>query len=56
MTGLLKPVTVCIESLQTIKQPIQHRVKSELSKMMRDMRRNYILEHCNKPEYDAEFQ
>ena len=39
MTGMLKPVTVCIERLQTTKQPIQHRVKRELSKMIRDIRR-----------------
>ena len=56
MTGMLKPVTVCIERLQTTKQPIQHRVKRELSKMIRDIRRNYIPEHCNKPEYDPVFQ
>ena len=31
MYGMLTPITVCIERLQTTKQPIQHRVKRELS-------------------------
>ena len=56
MSGMLKPVTVCIERLQTTKQPIQHRVNRELSKMIRDIRRNYIPEDGNQPEYDPVFQ
>ena len=56
MSGMLKPVTVCIERLQTTKQPIQHRVKRQLSKMIRDIRRNYIPQDCNQPENDPVFQ
>ena len=56
MYGMLTPVTVCIERLQTTKQPIQHRLKRELSKMIREIRRNYISEDGNQPEYDPVFQ
>ena len=56
MYGMRTPVTVCIERLQTTKQPIQHRVKRELSKMIREIRRNYIPEDGNQPEYDSVFQ
>ena len=56
MYGMLTPVTVCIERLQTTKQTIQHQVKRDLSKMIGEIRRNYIPEDGNQPEYDPVFQ